>query len=649
MTRFGLASTARDLTCLQCAPQPGLDSMKLVEFALRDTAPIKRLEVADLTDVVVFAGPNGVGKTRMLGALLTHFQDPTPHSSIRAKVVATTAAERELWKGADTLDTADRAQATILRSFLRRRQKRGELRGGVLNFDSSRSFERIKPYAWSWDFQDPFEEAIEWQQTYQPVRDRFQDVIHSMLRKVRSHKEGISDRAITLMAAGATSMPLELGDPLEKFKEAFARLLPGKTLLNLNQRTQDLQYQSGDSTLPFTSLSSGEREVVTIVFDFLLRDPHDCIVVFDEPELHLHPELSYRLLRTLREVGERNQFIFCTHSPDIITASLDQTVVFVAPVKEGANQAITVREDDATSRVLHLLGQSVGVISLGRRLVLIEGDRNSLDKQAYGAIAGTEYPELVLVPVGGKGAIGTFTSALGNVLNKALWGIDWFMLADGDSVAAIADSENVEARAGGRLRLLPRYHLENYFLDEDVLAAVFAYIDAPATSWLRDPSQIRDTLRELAVPMISYGAAVRVAQRFRANCGNVDLMPKGCHNLDAAALVAAFESKRVEESGRIKGALDPTTIARSVEAEFRILYDAVKADDNAWKRLLPGKPILNAFASKTKLEVGSLKRIYIRLAQGHVKDPFADIREIFAHFALYGSDSVESSAPTPSN
>ena len=341
--------------------------MKLIQFQLRQTPPVQIVEMTDLTEVVVIAGPNGVGKTRALTALLNHFQNPTKSTNVSIKVDATTAAERQLWGGQQTLDTTDVEQAQLLRKYLQRVQKRGELRGGVLNFDSTRSFEKIEPYAWSWDFQDPFEEAIGWQHSFQPVRNRFQDVIHSMLRKVRSHKEGISDQAIALIEAGQTTMPLPLGDPLEKFKQAFSRLLPGKSLLKLDQKTQAIQYQVGDATLPLTSLSSGEREVVTIVFDFLLRDPQDCIVVFDEPELHLHPELSYRLLRTLRDVGERNQFIFCTHSPDIITASLDQTVVFIAPVSDPpTNQAITVREDDQNSVVLNLLGQSVGVISLGK-------------------------------------------------------------------------------------------------------------------------------------------------------------------------------------------------------------------------------------------------------------------------------------------
>ena len=622
--------------------------MKLVEFHVHNTAPIQRADVTDLTEVVVVAGPNGVGKTRTLTALLNHFKNANSDQRVRVKVSATTALEREAWGGLAALDTADEGQARRLRAFLQRPQKRGELRGGVLNFDSSRSFENIQPYAWSWDFQDPFEEDIGWEHSFQPVRNRFQDVIHSMLRKVRSHKEGISDRAIALMNAGETSMPLELGDPLEKFKQAFARLLPGKTLLQLDQKTQAIQYKAGATTLPLTALSSGEREVVTIVFDFLLRSPQDCIVVFDEPELHLHPELSYRLLRTLREAGERNQFIFCTHSPDIITASLDQTVVFIAPPSQpSANQAIAVREDDQNAAVLSLLGQSVGVISLGRRIVLIEGEKTSLDKQTYGAIVGADHTDLVLVPAGGKGTLATFAGALTGVLRKALWGIDWFMLADGDAATAIADAPSAETHSGGRLRLLPRYHLENYFLSEQVLATVFARLEEPEQSWLRDPARLRDAMRELAKPLVSYGAALRVAHRLRVAAGNVDLMPRSCHGIGAEELAAAFEARREQEYLRLDSALSATSIREAVLREYQELSDALQSDDEAWKQLLPGRPILKSFAARAKVEIGMLKRLYIKCAQDHEDDPFADIRKIFADFAVLGAITDTSPAPVP--
>jgi len=184
---------------------------------------------------------------------------------------------------------------------------------------------------------------------------------------------------------------------------------------------------------PITSLSSGEREVVNIVFDFLLRSPNDCIVIFDEPELHLHPELSYKLLQSLRIVGKNNQFIFCTHSPDIISASLENTVVMLTPPKaDNGNQAVRVREDDKTNQALRLIGQSIGIVALGKRIVLIEGSGTSLDKQTYGAILRARFPNLVLVPAGGRPLITSFDALQKQVLDQTIWGVQFFMLCDGD-------------------------------------------------------------------------------------------------------------------------------------------------------------------------------------------------------------------------
>ena len=228
-------------------------------------------------------------------------------------------------------------------------------------------------------------------------------------------------------ATGQKEMPLDFRDPLEKFYEAFAKLLPGRTLVPLDEKRQTIQYRVGSTVLDLNSLSSGEKEVVTIVFDFLC-DPQDCIIVFDEPELHLHPDSRTDFFRTLREVGERNQFLF-DHSPDIITASLDHSVVFVAPVSPSRpNQAVQLRDEDGATRILHLIGQSIGVVSLGKKIVLIEGTKASLDKQTYGSIIGSQFPELVLVPVGGKESIGSFVKAFETVLNKTVWGVEFFML-----------------------------------------------------------------------------------------------------------------------------------------------------------------------------------------------------------------------------
>jgi ABC-type cobalamin/Fe3+-siderophores transport system ATPase subunit len=603
--------------------------MKILSYSVVGIPPISRFEIDGLTDVVVFAGPNGVGKTTLLNGILTIFQNPQP-GGVSVKVMATNNDEISAWGKRNTLDTKVVAEAQQLRAFLQRPQKRGLLKGGVLNFDSARAFEQIQPYAWSWQFADPFEENIGWNYSFQSMKGRFQDVVHALIRKVRSQKEQIASRALELRRQGVASLELaQFGDPIARFKDAFARLLPGKRMFDINEQTQNIQYEQNGQKLDFARLSSGEREVVTVVFDFLLRNPKDCVVVFDEPELHLHPELSYRLLRTLQEVGERNQFLFCTHSPEIITAAIEHTVVFVSPSQgTGANQALKVEENDDVASVLRALGQSVGVISLGKKIVLIEGDRNSLDKEAYGSILGTRFPDLVLVPAGGKGTIAAFQKAVEKVLSKTIWGVDFFMLCDGDSVSrgmtSVAESS--------RLRLLSRYHLENYFLDENTWVKVFEQLAFPVEDPLRSPSLVRARLRELARGFISYAVSLKIANHFRQRVGNVDLMAKGSDSASLPELLGLVESERNSELNRLVASLDRAEVEAVCRNEHQLIDDALNRDHEDWKSLIPGRPILKKFASHTNQDYGTLKRLYIMTAKTIQPNPFAEIEHIFGSF-----------------
>jgi ABC-type lipoprotein export system ATPase subunit len=384
---------------------------------------VRRFEIDDLSDVVVIAGPNGVGKTRLIQSILDRLRGSQPQPGTAGVVVATCDDERQQW-GKEALDLATAEDTQRLLATLSAGRRRRNWRSSLINFESDRTIQNLQPYPFAFDMPDPSEEQIGWDVTFTPLKTRFHDTVHAMYRMVESQRRSIATRAINLRREGKTSMQLEFLDPMEPFKDVFRQLLAPKELADLSMGDQRLQYLVDGTQLPFDSLSSGEREVVNIVFDFLLRGPRDCIVFFDEPELHLHPELSYKLVQVLQRIGENNQFIFATHSPDIITASLDRSVVFLAPANvehpdaEPSNQAITVSESDETHQALKLLGQSIGIVALGRRIILVEGSASSLDKQTYGSILQQRYPDLVLVPSGGKHAIESFALVHEAVLSK---------------------------------------------------------------------------------------------------------------------------------------------------------------------------------------------------------------------------------------
>jgi hypothetical protein len=607
----------------------GVLSMRIKSFQIRSTGPIELVQINDLADVVVFAGPNGVGKTSISTALLNLARNPQASADIWMVVEATNPEEYKQW-GKATLDTRNAGDASSLQQTLRRSRRRNRFHSAFLNFDSDRSVRNVQPYQFQWDIGNPLTEELGWEFGFNPLFSRYNDVRHSLFRMVESQKREIAERAFSLRDSGEGNMTLDFPDVLSPFKDAFWQLLAPKKMVEVNTRDQQIYYEFNGKRLSFDALSSGEKEVVNIVFDFLLRGPADCVVVFDEPELHLHPELSYKLLQTLSNIGSRNQFLFSTHSPEIISASLENTVVFVTPPRgPNDNQAIVVHRDDQTHHALQTLGQSIGVISLGKRIVLVEGEEASLDKQTYGAILRNKFSEFILVPAGGKDTIRSFSEVRDNILNRTIWGVGFYLLCDRDAANILGAASVVNAQSG-RIKLLPRYHLENYFLDHQVLVQCFSEMEGK-DSWLRNAAAINTKLLEIARTVIPYAVALNVTAAVRERVSNVSVMPKGAMDAkNSDELAVLMIGKLSAEQKRVKDGLDEDLIRRLTQSEYARLTESIEGDTDVWRRDLPGRIILHKFAAAAGIQSGRLKQLY--LARADVDNVFADIIAIFELF-----------------
>jgi hypothetical protein len=170
------------------------------------------------------------------------------------------------------------------------------------------------------------------------------------------------------------------------------------------------------------------------------------------------------------------------------------------------------------------------------------------------------------------------------------------MLCDHDALPSTIDPSALEQQANGRLRVFPRYHVENYFLDPVVLARVFSGME-PEGYWLRDPIQIDSKLRELAAGLASYATALIVTSHFRQLAGNVDIMPKGLQQKSIDELCVLFEEQVEAERTRFESALDlnkVTDLTRQVGAD---ISSKLADPSGAWKIMIPGRPVLHSFAS----------------------------------------------------
>lgn len=76
-------------------------------------------------------------------------------------------------------------------------------------------------------------------------------------------------------------------------------------------------------------LSDGEKQLYGRVIALMILDPKDSIILIDEPEIALHPSWQQKIMQIYASIGENNQFIVATHSPQIIANTPYQNLILL--------------------------------------------------------------------------------------------------------------------------------------------------------------------------------------------------------------------------------------------------------------------------------------------------------------------------------
>ena len=135
-------------------------------------------------------------------------------------------------------------------------------------------------------------------------------------------------------------------------------LQPGQQIL-FSSRYGEIAIKESDGTIiDFSALSDGYRNVIKIVTDIATKmcilNPYlgedalaktPGVVVIDELDLSLHPTWQKRIVRILKELFPKIQFICATHSPFIIQ-SLEPGELFV----------LDAALDEEYSGAIHIIG-----------------------------------------------------------------------------------------------------------------------------------------------------------------------------------------------------------------------------------------------------------------------------------------------------
>ena len=122
--------------------------------------------------------------------------------------------------------------------------------------------------------------------------------------------------------------------------------------LSIDVKVEDISQDGRNITL-FTNssgdefdineLSSGEKQLFLRTLAIKMLNPENSIILIDEPELSLHPKWQQKIVDVYRKIGENNQIIIATHSPHILGSVRKENIMLLDKDDEGQ---IVVRTGD---------------------------------------------------------------------------------------------------------------------------------------------------------------------------------------------------------------------------------------------------------------------------------------------------------------
>lgn len=146
------------------------------------------------------------------------------------------------------------------------------------------------------------------------------------------------------------------------------------------------------------------------------------ILLLDEPGLNLHALAQADFLAYIRELSEKHQIIYTTHSPFMVdSARLDDVRVVEDRVKEGTQITgdLAGSSDESVFPLQAALGYSIAQnLFIAKKNILIEGPADLILLLHMGALleaSGKQgLGDAILVPVGGLDKLATFVALLGS-------------------------------------------------------------------------------------------------------------------------------------------------------------------------------------------------------------------------------------------
>ena len=290
-------------------------------------------------DLVVLAGSNGSGKTRVLESIKDYFESHIDIQEIKIINNLQIFFEKEEKECIDKIGSEKYFYSTLKYFSLNDKKE---------NLNDS-SYLVIKKNL-----------LILPKIIYVPTEINFQKIDIAITNLVQKYeflnivdtnliKDIPSYIATKMISAMLKNKDEKVGDVQKKvfneINEIFENLSIDVKVEDISQdgRNITLFTNSSGDEFDINELSSGEKQLFLRTLAIKMLNPENSIILIDEPELSLHPKWQQKIVDVYRKIGENNQIIIATHSPHILGSVRKENIMLLDKDDEGQ---IVVRTGD---------------------------------------------------------------------------------------------------------------------------------------------------------------------------------------------------------------------------------------------------------------------------------------------------------------
>jgi len=298
----------------------------------------------------------------------------------------------------------------------------------------------------------------------QKLVDRLFDAIMVLVRREQTLKDAHSDAVVRWQKDGAKGeAPVRGQPPLEKLFEQYTEIFPNLHL-SYNNANGRVTVTNDHAPKPYgpSALSDGEKQVFSLMADMLQLEDEYSIVVVDEPELNLHPELAERLWTLLESEYQEKHFLYATHSIQFALRS-NVDALYVLSSDSAKISKIGNLGDMPRIELERFLGGVPGILN-ATTVVVTEGHEKSFDSIFYRWLLGDSKAEIF--PCGGSGDVKQV------IAKKGLWS----QISADVRLTAMIDSDFrsdslLNDLAGDRVGVMEYHEAESYLCVPEILVA----------------------------------------------------------------------------------------------------------------------------------------------------------------------------------